>query len=334
MLSIDNQGSEKAETCIGDNQIPVNTAVPGPGYTDTDYTKDQGWAQKPAVHALLGKVYLYMSDYANAKTEFEKVIGDSRFKLDKPVNFTDYIQHTDNNPECIFSLQYYLSSGSAYDDAPQHHLVRIFGGAPGAWNNFFVDQRTAARFGDDPRLYEATLYDYTWQAWSTATTGITFIKADTDVPDYRYYARKYTDFYNVSSPVFSTKNVDIIRLADIYLMYAEVMLKLNSVDVATEYVNKVRRRAWGESNYDVPGTKGEDFSTVTMEILQEERYKELFFENIRWYDICRWGILEQELAKYPSTKAGTVHYDPQDYYLPIPESELRTNPLMKQSKGY
>lgn len=59
-----------------------------------------------------------MSDYANAKTEFEKVIGDSRFKLDKPVNFTDYIQHTDNNPECIFSLQYYLSSGSAYDDAP------------------------------------------------------------------------------------------------------------------------------------------------------------------------------------------------------------------------
>ena len=77
-----------------------------------------------------------------------------------------------------------------------------------------------------------------------------------------------------------------------------------------------------------------ELSDEEVEILQEERYKELFFENIRWYDICRWGILEQELAKYPSTKAGTVHYDPQDYYLPIPESELRTNPLMKQSKGY
>ena len=49
---------KKAETCIGDNQIPVNTTIPGPGYTDTDYTKDQGWAQRPAVHALLGKVYL------------------------------------------------------------------------------------------------------------------------------------------------------------------------------------------------------------------------------------------------------------------------------------
>lgn len=325
---------KEAETCIGNNQIPVNTTPAAPGYTDTDYTGDTRWAQKPAVQALLGKVYLYMNDYANAKTEFEKIIGDSRFKLDKPVNFTDYIQHTDNNAECIFSLQFYLSSGSAYEDAPQHHLVRIFGGAPGAWNNYFIDQRTAARFGNDPRLYEATLYDYTWDTWSTSTAYVTFKKADTSVPDYRYFARKYTDFFNVSSPVFSTKNVDIIRLADVYLMYAEVMLNQNSVDVATEYVNKVRRRAWGESDYNVAGTKGEDLSTVTMTVLQEERYKELFFENIRWYDICRWGILEEELAKYPSTKAGTVHYDPQDYYLPIPESELRSNPLLGQSRGY
>ena len=30
----------------------------------------------------------------------------------------------------------------------------------------------------------------------------------------------------------------------------------------------------------------------------------------------------------------TLLYDPQDYYLPIPESEMRSNPLMKQSKGY
>lgn len=325
---------KEAESCIGNNQIPVNATPAAPGYKDTDYIKDQGWAQKPAVQAMLGKVYLYMGDYANAKTEFEKVIGDNRFKLDKPVNFTNYIQHTDNNAECIFSLQYFLASGSGYEDTPQHHLVRIFGGAPGAWNNYFIDQRTAARFGSDPRLYEASLYDYTWQAWSTATTGITFIKRDTNVEDFRYFARKYTDFYNISSPVFSTKNVDIIRLADVYLMYAEVMLNQNAANVATEYVNKVRRRAWNESDYNVAGTKGEDLSTVTLAILQEERYKELFFENIRWFDICRWGILDQELAKYPSTKAGTVHYDHQDYYLPMPEKELKSNPLMKQSKGY
>lgn len=326
---------KEAEEYIGDNQIPVNTAVLAPGYQDTDYTSDLGWAQKPAVYALLGKVYLYMNDFTNAKTEFEKVLSDGRFALDRPVNFTDHIQHNDNNAECIFSLQYYLAnSGTAYDDAPEHHLVRIFGGAPGAWNNYFVDQRTAARFGDDPRLYEATLYDYDIETWCTATEPVVFKKVDPTVPGFRYYQRKYTDFYKVSNYVFSNKNVDMIRLGDVYLMYAEVMLNLGDTNTATEYVNKLRRRAWDESDYNAPGTKGEDFTTVTMEILQEERYKELFFENTRWYDLCRWGILEQELAKYPSSNAGAVHYDPQDYYVPIPESELRSNPLLRQSKGY
>lgn len=325
-----------AEGCIGDNQIPVNTAVLAPGYQDTDYTSDLGWAQKPAVYALLGKVYLYMNNFTDAKTEFEKVLNDSRFALDRPVNFTDHIQHNDNNAECIFSLQYYLSDGgTAYDDAPEHHLVRIFGGAPGAWNNYFVDQRTAARFGDDPRLYEATLYDYEIESWCTATEPVVFKKVDPATladPDFRYYQRKYTDFYKVSNYVFSNKNVDLIRLGDVYLMYAEVLLNTGDVQGATEYVNKLRRRAYDEADYNVPSIH--DFETIDMATLQEERYKELFFENSRWYDLCRWGILEEELAKYPSSNAGAVHYDPQDYYVPIPETELRSNPLLKQSRGY
>ena len=91
-----------SEELIGDNQIPSNDVARTPGSSDIDYTKDVGWAQMPAVHALLGKVYLYMNDYENAKTEFESVISDSRFKLDRPVNFTDYIQHSDNNSESVF----------------------------------------------------------------------------------------------------------------------------------------------------------------------------------------------------------------------------------------
>jgi tetratricopeptide (TPR) repeat protein len=325
---------KEAENWIGNSQIPVNNTPAVPGYKDLDYSKNEGWAQKPAVQALLGKVYLYMGDFQNSKTEFEKVIGDNRFKLDKPVDLSDYIQHTDNNAECIFTLQYFDAPGDAYNGAPQHHINRIYGNVPGAWANYFIDQRTAARFGDDPRLYETTLYDSTWDPWSTATTGPVWTALDVNVSDFRYYPRKYIDFFNTASPRDCTKNVDIIRLADVYLMYAEVVLNLGTTNVATEYVNKVRRRAWNETDYNVPGTKGEDLSTVTAEIIQEERYKELFFENIRWFDICRWGILDKELAKYPTTKAGTVQYDHEDYYIPMPESELKSNPLLEQSKGY
>lgn len=325
-----------AETLIGSSQIPANNKVRNPGSLDIDYVKNIGWAQKPAVKALLGKVYLYMNDHAKAKTEFETIIADSRFALDKPVNFTDYIQHSDNNSECIFSLQYYDYSGPAdsYSGAPIHQINKIITNVPGAWLNTFTDARTAGRFGSDPRLYEATLYDIGWSKWSTSTTPPVWKTLNVTDAGFRYWPRKIIDFFDVSSPRDATKNVDMIRLGDVYLMYAEVALGLGDVNTATEYVNKVRRRAWGEANYNIPGTKGEDLSTVTLPVLQEERYKELFNENIRWFDLCRWGILQTELAKYPTTRAGVVTYNDKDYYLPMPETELNTNPLLKQSLDY
>jgi starch-binding outer membrane protein, SusD/RagB family len=325
---------KSADENIGDNQIPANTTPRTDGSPDNDYTKNVGWAQKPAVAALMGKVYLYMNEYDKAKTEFDKIINDSRFYLDRPVNFTDYIQHSDNNPETIFGLQFYDYNGPAdsYHGAPLHQINKIFTDVPGAWKNYFVDQRTAARFGNDPRLYEATLYDKTWSNWN-GTSAPTWVEADTTVSDFRYYERKTVDFFD-ASPRESTKNLPIIRLADVYLMYAEIELKLGNVSAATDYVNKVRRRAWGEADYNVAGTKGEDLSTVDLGTIQEERYKELFFENQRWFDLCRWEILDKELQKYPTTRAGMVTYDDQDYYLPIPEDELKKNPLLEQSLGY
>lgn len=327
---------QSSDQLIQNNQIPANTKVRKPGSLDDDYVKDIGWAQKPAVHALMGKVYLYMNDYTKAKTEFQTIISDSRFKLDRPVNFSEYIQHNDNSVESIFSLQYYYYNGpaDAYSGAPSNQINRIHTNVPGAWVNTFVDARTFARFGNDPRIYEATLYDKGWSVWSTATTPPVWITLDTNSSLFRCYPRKYIDFFNTSSPRDATKNVEIIRLADVYLMYAEACLQSGDVSTAKEYVNKLRRRAWGEVDYNESGSKGEDLTNVTLPVLQEERYKELFFENSRWFDLCRWGILQQELAKYPSTMAGVVTYDDKDFYLPIPESELNTNVNLKQSKGY
>jgi hypothetical protein len=327
------QDLRDAEQYIGNKQIPANSVMQG-GNSDLDYTSNIGWAQLPAVKAMQGKVYLFMNDYANARTAFEAVISDSRFKLDKPVNFTDYVQHADNNAESVFALQYYYYTGpgDSYTGAPSHQLARIFGNVPGAWMNYFIDGRNPARFGNDPRLYEATLYDYTWKEWTGEIPE--FEQLDINAPGFRCFPRKIIDFFNTATPRDNTKNIDRIRLADVYLMYAETLLKLGDAATATEYVNKVRRRAWGEADYNAPGTKGEDLSTVTMQTLYDERFKELFFEHHRWFDICRWGIVQEELALYPRTNAGTVQYNDNDYYMPIPEAEIRANPNLNQSRGY
>lgn len=326
---------------IGDNQIPTNTTVRTPGSIDADYIKDHGWAQKPAVLALMGKVYLYMNDYQNAITKFEAVISDSRFALDRPVNFTDYIQHTDNNAEIIFSFQYYFDAvrQSRGRNHPLHQLALINTNVANAWQNTFLDAHTYARFDcgtpdQDPRIYEASLYDHTWSEWATESAEPVWTTVDVNDPTFRAYTRKCIDFYKTAGPHLSTKNTPMIRLADVYLMYAEAQLQNGNVATATEYINKVRRRAWDEADYDAPGTKGEDFATVDMSILQEERFKELFFEPHRWFDLCRWGILESELAIYPLTRAGVVTYDPIDYYCPIPISQINVNPMLEQSQGY
>jgi starch-binding outer membrane protein, SusD/RagB family len=47
-----------------------------------------------------------------------------------------------------------------------------------------------------------------------------------------------------------------------------------------------------------------------------------------------WENLQNELAKYPGIQAGNVIYNDQDFYMPVPESEINKNVLLKQSLNY
>lgn len=84
----------------------------------------------------------------------------------------------------------------------------------------------------------------------------------------------------------------IIRYADVLLMFAEADLYLGGSEGA-EYYNMVRRRAFGQSTnavspYDLP---------LTLENLKKERAFEFCGENIRKYDLERWGELKAGLDK-------------------------------------
>jgi hypothetical protein len=130
-----------------------------------------------------------------------------------------------------------------------------------------------------------------------------------------------------------------MRLADVYLMYAEVLNNLGMDGPALEYVNKVRRRAHKFSpdtprpSVDLANLAG----TQLRGIIREERFKELFAEGHRWYDIVRWGIVEEEVLKYNvkyKTQTGPIIFQERDYYYPIPLQELNSNPNMVPSTGY
>lgn len=163
--------------------------------------------------------------------------------------------------------------------------------------------------------------------------------------------RKYTNIRGVemgSEPYgkneSSDANIYIVRLADIYLLYAELIADSDPT-LALEYINKVHRRAYG---YDPNSACPYDYTSLTDRTrayyendplaynpLRYERWAELFAEGQWWFDIRRYRIGDSEASYYKETSHGPITWKGEcSYVQPIPQLELERNPNMKQSQGY
>ena len=115
------------------------------------------------------------------------------------------------------------------------------------------------------------------------------------------------------------------RLADLFLLKAEAYAALGQTNPAIEYLNKVRVRT-GNGPY----SGATDKATVEKEIL-DERGRELYFENKRWYDLVRFhkgGTID--IYKYIPNLTGKTT----PIYWPLNITVLANNNLIKQTEGY
>ncbi|GGM94360.1 hypothetical protein GCM10010967_29510 [Dyadobacter beijingensis] len=137
-------------------------------------------------------------------------------------------------------------------------------------------------------------------------------------------------------------NFPWLRLADIYLLYAETLSHSGDNVNALEYINKVKRRAYGlpvnaPSAIDYKSltdlTKASD-AVLKNDPLKYERWAELFGEGHWWLDVRRWQIGDKEAAYYQRIRGGAIQWDPTDYAQPIPINEITANVNMRQNPGY
>jgi hypothetical protein len=133
------------------------------------------------------------------------------------------------------------------------------------------------------------------------------------------YPYKYK---NGSAGGSTVENYVVLRLADQYLIEAEAKANMSDLSGALADLNVIRNRA-GLSNFI-----SSDKQTILTAILKE-RQSEYFCEwGNRWFDLKRTGqaniLLSKEKLNWKSTS---------DLY-PIPQTEIASNPKLKQNPGY
>ena len=116
----------------------------------------------------------------------------------------------------------------------------------------------------------------------------------------------------------------IFRLADIYLMKAEALLRGGgSVSEATALVNTIRERGYGNSDHN--------YATVTLKEVQLERRLELAWEVYSRQDDIRFGCFTTGM--WPQSNC---ERKADDYLklLPVSQDAWQVNPNLKQNPGY
>lgn len=146
-----------------------------------------------------------------------------------------------------------------------------------------------------------------------------------------------------------------LRLADLYLLYAEALNESDKTEDALVWIDLVRERAGLEGvkdSWTKYSTKPDKFKTKVglREIIQQERTIELVFEGQRFWDLRRWKtaatVLNQKIHGWdidqevpegyyrPKVLFDQEFVAPRDYLWPLREESLYYNKSLVQNPGW
>jgi starch-binding outer membrane protein, SusD/RagB family len=138
-------------------------------------------------------------------------------------------------------------------------------------------------------------------------------------------AHASADFVDTDYPLF--------RLADVYLMYAESVLRGGTGgDAATSlgYVNAIRTRAFGGATGNITSAQ------LDLNFILDERGRELYWEGYRRTDLIRFDKFTTATYLWPwkgNVAAGAATQSYRNLF-PIPSADMGANPTLVQNTGY
>lgn len=294
-----------------------------------------GRATSGSAYAYLGFAYLTMaSEQPEKKTEylnealkaFDNVKG---YELES--NFLSMFNGTNKNcKESIFEIQFSMSSVSgAWYRTYLHKWIGT--SAFGGWDEIAPSQALMNEFKKEGKLnngmYDARLYEsvYFNDPYFNDGTGKVYdydFKDWVKDPEERDRVLQFRKFMPPTKAALSQKHTDVniplMRYANVLLMKAEALNDLGRTGEAIPLINDVRR-----VHGNMPAMTGTTQAEVQAQI-EHERMIEFPLENLRWYDLRRWGKTAEAL-----TAAGRTGFDKSKLFYPTPLTELNSNSLAK-----
>jgi hypothetical protein len=214
----------------------------------------------------------------------------------------------------------------------------------------------------DPRFYFTVIHNganYFLNSSNNQQPVYSYLNAPTDGynttngPNYTgYYARKFCDENVSGNSSFNTnRGWPLIRYAEVLLNYAEAITEAGKPELAYDAIKMIRKRAGIEPGTDnMYGLKAGMGVAEMRELVRNERRIELAFEDQRWFDLRRWKLgvahlngnfnkamrIVKDGNNYTHEVVNVVSqkimvFPEKMYLLPIPDSEMRKMPSMKQN---
>lgn len=262
-------------------------------------------------HALRARVALYMKDYEAAIKYSTKVIDSGYFllssastKMSSGISYFDYMWSGDNATEIIWKVGFTVNSyggalGSVFfnydfrsvrpDYVPAQWVLDLYAEADLRGNAYFRTYTT----GYPHQLSWPLLYKY----WGNAE-----------------YLQNY-NITHVSMP-------KVFRLAEQYLIRAEAYSQKAQPDYGKAGKDITTLRIARYSSYGGSTTMNKDNS---LDIISDERVRELYMEGFRLTDLKRWhkGFTRKPQAQSISNGSSLkVEKDAPLFVWPIPRHEL------------
>lgn len=335
----------------------------------------EGRLTRWAAEGMLSKMYLTRAgisgslnqQYLDSAAYFAKnVIDNSGASLMD--NYADlFLTANNNNSESLFALQWVYNGDWGSQNSVQAYLAygsEITGFADGwggdigaslyllnKYEDFNADERRKATF-----LFPAEHYPEITQVPSGGEAQELRVPVQsTDEDGQQYNSRVWVKKYVVGRPednngeVLQQRtsiNTYMLRLADVYLVYAEAVLSSNPSE-ALRYLNLVRERAGLDPK-----------TSITWQDIFDERLVEFAMEGQAWYDFVRLHYYDPQRAydilsnqdrgffriypdQIPDPTSWSIEIDESDdtrmftvnssnFYLPIPATELSRAPNLRK----